>query len=126
MNLKTSLSLALGPGSAKSGVRHWWQQRLTAVALVPLAIWFLVSLLSLNATDYESVTYWISNPLNTVLLIIFVAVLIFHSKLGVQVVIEDYVHGHAVKVASLVLSRFVHYAALIAGVYAVIHVALGD
>ena len=123
MSLRSPLGRALGSGSAKSGVGHWWTQRLTAAALVPLGLWFAISLLSLDALDYGSVRAWLAQPLTTVSALLLVLTLLWHSSLGVQVVIEDYVHHEALKVASLVLVKFAHVVLAVAGVYALLIIA---
>ncbi|MFZ0486647.1 MAG: succinate dehydrogenase, hydrophobic membrane anchor protein [Arenicellales bacterium] len=101
MNLQTPLSRVLGLGSAKEGVEHWWWQRLTALALVPLGIWFVVVVISMVGADYATARTWVAQPVNMVLLIAFVAALLHHGQLGLQVVIEDYVHREAWKLTLL-------------------------
>ncbi len=125
MSLRTPLASVLGQGAAKEGVRHWWVQRLTAVALVPLTIWFAVSLLSLPSLGYSAVTAWMSQGWTAVLLILFVLTVTWHSQLGVRVVVEDYVHGAGPKTAALALVTYLHVIAAAAGVFAVLRVALG-
>lgn len=119
------LNRVLGLGSAKTGVEHWWAQRLTAVALVPLGLWFAAALAGLDGFDHAAVVALVQAPLNSVMLILAVAVLSYHSHLGVQVVIEDYVHGPAVKVFSLVAALFAHVAVAAAGVFSVLRIAFG-
>ncbi len=126
MNRGTPLGRALGMGSAKDGTGHWWAQRVSAVALVPLGLWFVFGLAALiggGGSDYLSVVDWIGDPVNAVALILFIATLCYHSMLGIQVVIEDYVHGW-VKVASLLLQKFAHAIAAAAGIFAVLKIAL--
>lgn len=101
MSLQTPLARVLGLGSAKEGVEHWWWQRLTALALVPLGIWFVVAVISIVGADYATARNWVAQPFNKVLLIAFVAALLHHGQLGLQVVIEDYVHLEAWKLALL-------------------------
>ncbi|MHB1541837.1 MAG: succinate dehydrogenase, hydrophobic membrane anchor protein [Steroidobacteraceae bacterium] len=125
MSLRAPLGSALGRGAAKTGVHHWWVQRLTAIALVPLGIWFVVSLLSLPSLGYSAVSAWMSQGWTAVLLILFVLTLAWHSQLGVRVVVEDYVHGAGPKSALLVLVTYLHVIAAAAGVFAVLRVALG-
>jgi len=119
----TALGRALGRGSARNGVHHWWVQRVSAVALVPLSLWFLLSLLALPGFDYASVTTFIGAPWHAVLLCLFIGTVTWHSQLGVQVVIEDYVHGHGTKVASLLLVQFAHGLVAAAGLFAVLKIA---
>jgi succinate dehydrogenase / fumarate reductase membrane anchor subunit len=125
MSLRSPLAKVLGHGSAKEGVQHWWVQRLTAVALVPLSIWFAVSLLSLPALDHVSVSAWMGQIDTALLLILFVLVATWHSQLGVRVVIEDYVHDGGLKTLSLVLVSFVHVVLALIGVLAVLKVFFG-
>jgi succinate dehydrogenase / fumarate reductase, membrane anchor subunit len=115
----------LGAGSAKEGVHHWWMQRLTSVALVPLTIWFVISLLTLPSFEHVTVVSWIAQSWTALLLILFILVATWHSQLGVRVVIEDYVHGGA-KTLTLVLITFIHTLVAAAGVFAVAKVAFGS
>lgn len=125
MSLRSPLGRVLGLGAAKEGVHHWWTQRLTSVALVPLTIWFVVSLLALPALDHVTVCAWMRQSWTALLLIIFVVVATWHSQLGVRVVIEDYVHAAAARTLTLVLVTFVHAVVAAAGVFAVLRVAFG-
>ncbi len=110
-------------GSAKEGVHHWWVQRLTSVALIPMTIWFAVAVLSLPLDDRASVAAWVASGWTPLLLILFVLVTAWHSRLGVQVVIEDYVPSHGVKTFALILSTFVHFLVAAAAIFAVLKVA---
>lgn len=101
--METTLGKARGLGSAKSGTHHWLIQRLTAVALIPLGLWFIISFSTLGVYDYETVRAWIATPWNSILLLSFVAVALWHSRLGLQVVIEDYVHHKGCKFTLLTL-----------------------
>lgn len=90
---RSKLSKVRGLGSAHHGVGHWWWQRVTAVAMVPLSAWFVISLFAcLNTSEVASVTEWFASPLNTILMLALMPIALFHAKLGLQVVIEDYVH----------------------------------
>jgi succinate dehydrogenase / fumarate reductase membrane anchor subunit len=119
------LGRVLGRGSAKAGVHHWWLQRLTSVALVPLSIGFVASLMTLPALDYTSLVAWIRQGGIAFGLILFVLVAARHSQLGVRVVIEDYVHGEGLKTLALVAADFAHLCIGAAGVFAILKVALG-
>ncbi len=125
MSLRSPLGKVLGVGSAKQGVQHWWLQRLTAVALVPLSIWFVASLLSLGSFDHATVVAWMSGSWTALLLILLVLTCAWHSQLGVRVVVEDYVHGAAARTVTLVSVLFVHTLIAAAGVFAVLKVAFG-
>jgi succinate dehydrogenase / fumarate reductase membrane anchor subunit len=125
MSLNTPLRQVLGLGSAKSGVHHWWLQRLTSIALVPLTIWFVVSLLCLPAFDHATVVAWISHALTALLLVLLVLTSAWHSRLGIQVIIEDYVHTSGARTLLLVLVGFAHVFLAAAGVFAIVRVAVG-
>ncbi|GAC1454287.1 MAG: succinate dehydrogenase, hydrophobic membrane anchor protein [Steroidobacteraceae bacterium] len=124
MNLRTPLARVLGAGSAKQGVHHWWLQRVTSVALVPLSIWLLVSLLSLPSFDHWVVSAWMAQGSSAVLLILLVLVAAWHSQLGLQVIVEDYVHGTGARALTLVALHFAHVRLAATGVLAVRKVAL--
>jgi succinate dehydrogenase / fumarate reductase, membrane anchor subunit len=124
MSLRSPLSQVLGAGSAKHGVRHWWLQRLTSVALVPLSIWLLVSLLSLPSFDHWVVSAWMAQSSSALLLILFVLVAAWHSQLGLQVIVEDYVHAAGAKTVTLVAISFAHVLLASAGVLAILRVAV--
>jgi len=125
MSLRSPLGRVLGLGSAHSGVHHWWHQRLTSLALVPLTIWFLVSVLALPSLGYETVVAWMSQSGTALLLVLFVVVATWHSQLGVRVVVEDYVHGTGARTLTLVIVTFAHVLIGAAGVFAVLKVAFG-
>jgi len=124
MSLRSPLGRVLGTGSAKEGVHHWWVQRLTSIALVPLTIWFVVSLLSLPSFEHVTVITWMAQSWTALLLVLFILVATWHSQLGVRVVVEDYVHGGA-KTLTFVLITFIHAFVAAAGVFAVLKVAFG-
>jgi succinate dehydrogenase / fumarate reductase, membrane anchor subunit len=126
MSLRSPVGRVLGLGSAKDGTGHWWAQRVSAVALIPLTLWFLLSLLALPALDYATVRAWLSVPLSGLLAVLLVAVLTYHSYLGTTVVIEDYVHASGTKILSLLLLRFLYVLVGGAGIFAILHVAFGS
>jgi succinate dehydrogenase / fumarate reductase membrane anchor subunit len=121
----TPLNRVLGLGSAKDGVGHWWIQRLSAVALVPLGLWFALSLPRLDLMSHAAVVAWMREPLTGILLVLTAAVVIYHSYLGVQVIVEDYIHGKGTKTLVLVASALTHAFLGVACVFAVLRVAFG-
>lgn len=121
-----ALSKVLGRGSAHEGAHHWRVQRLTAVALLLLGAWFLVSLALLPDYSHGAVHAWASGLVNATLLALFAATACWHSQLGVQVVIEDYVHGKSTQSGTLAVNTIVHVVLAIAGIVAVLALALKD
>ena len=125
MSLRSPLGRVLGLGSAGSGHEHWWNQRLTAIGLACLGPWLVASLVGLGSADYYAVSGWAAQPWHAILLILLLLTLLLHSNLGLQVVIEDYVHDGSSRVAALILVRFVHIILAVAGIYAVAMISLG-
>jgi len=125
MRLRTPLARVRGLGSAKDGTHHWWAQRLTALALVPLCLWFVAGIVSIVGADYDGATEWIRSPNAAVLLVLFLVAVFYHAQLGMQVVIEDYVHIEWIKVTGLVLVRFAMIVLAFLSLYAVLRVSLG-
>jgi len=125
LHLISPLNKVLGLGTSKGGTEHWWAQRLTAIALLPLGLWFVVSLLLLNDFSYLAVVAWVREPVSSLLLILSVLCLVYHSHLGVQVVLEDYVHTNGTRIAALVLSLFAHVFLVVAAVFSILKVAFG-
>ncbi len=120
MGFRTPLGRARGLGSAREGTGHWWAQRLTAVALVPLCLWFVAGILGLIGAGHGAAVAWIASPVNAILLVLLVFAVFHHGQLGLQVVIEDYVHSEWRKVALIVCVKF---GALILGLAAVFAVS---
>lgn len=125
MSLRTPLGRVLGLGTAKDGTEHFMGQRISAVALALLGCWFVLSLVNLDSFTYLDVIRFIASPKNSVLLASLCLAMSYHSYLGVQVVIEDYVHAHGLKLLSLLASRFAHIVVAIAAVYAILRIGLG-
>ena len=121
---RTPLKIARGLGSSHSGVSHWWTQRLTAAALVLLGVWFVVTVLSLLHADYVTARATVARPWNALLLIAFVVTMFWHAVLGLQVVIEDYVHTRWKEVVLLVTIKFLAVLGALASVLAVLRIAL--
>ena len=125
MSLRSPIGRVLGLGAAKEGFSHWWLQRVTSVALVLLGLWFVFALLRMPTFQYEFVVAWIAMPLNAVLLLLLIGTLVYHSQLGVQVVVEDYVHHHGLKIATMMLLTFAHVAVAALAIFAVLRIAFG-
>jgi succinate dehydrogenase / fumarate reductase membrane anchor subunit len=124
-SLRSPLRRVIHLGAAKDGVGHWWSQRVSSVALVFLGLWFLIALIANGDFSYAGIVQWIAEPVNTVLLILFVLTSIYHSNLGVQVVVEDYVSHPGAKIATMLLSNFIHALLAALGLFAVLRIAFG-
>lgn len=125
MSLRSPLGRVLGLGTAKDGTSHWWAQRVSAVALLLLGLWFASFLATAPGFSHTEVVAAVGTPLNSILLLLLSVTLAYHSYLGVQVVIEDYVHAPGLKVVALLLSRFAHVLLAVAAVYAILKIGLG-
>ena len=121
--LRSPLGRVRGFGSAKEGVNHWWGQRIAAVALVPLVLWFVSALIQHTGADRAVVLAWLHQPVTAVVMVLMLLVSFYHMALGVQVVIEDYVHREWSKITLLVLNKFVAFALAAAGIFAVLRIA---
>jgi succinate dehydrogenase / fumarate reductase membrane anchor subunit len=121
--MRSPLGRVLGLGSAKEGVEHWWRQRTTALLLVPLTLWFVISVIGLVGADRAAMVAWMHNPMAAVLMILLIAVSFYHAALGLQVVIEDYIHGEAAKLITLVVVRLLCVLFVLRGVLAVLKLA---
>ena len=119
MSYRTPLGRVRGLGSAKDGTHHWWVQRLTAIALVPLTVWFVVSVLMMIGADRGTMVSWLGSPITAGLTVMLVVAVFHHAQLGLQVVIEDYVPNETWKIGLII---FVKFAALLLGGIAVISV----
>jgi succinate dehydrogenase / fumarate reductase membrane anchor subunit len=124
-DLRTPLSRARGLGSAKEGVHHFWAQRITAVALIPLVVWFAISLIMMSGADYAVVRAWIGSPLVMVLLILTIGIGLHHGQLGMQVVIEDYVHDERWKLLAIIGNTFFAIAIAAGAVYSLLKISWG-
>lgn len=123
--MRTPLSRARGWGSAKSGTHHFWVQRLTALALIPLTIWFCFGLASMPSMDYAAFVAWVGSPFNAVMMILTLIAVFYHYSLGLQVIIEDYVSNHAVRTAAVIASHFANVVLAVTGVFSVVKISLG-
>lgn len=124
-SMRNPLARVRGLGSAKEGVQHWWAQRLTAIALVPLTIWFVVSVAGLAGMDHAEAVAWIGSPTVAVPLVLLIAAVFWHAQLGAQVVIEDYVHNEAIKLTALIVLKFAAILLGVASIFAVLRLAFG-
>jgi len=115
-----------GLGSAKEGAAHWWAQRLTAVALVPLVLWFVISIIMLAGSGYGAVYHWMGSPFVSVLMILLIGAGFHHAQLGVQVIIEDYVHTGWLKITCVALVKFAAVTLALASAFAVLMIAFGE
>jgi succinate dehydrogenase / fumarate reductase membrane anchor subunit len=124
MSLRSPLSNAIGLGSAKEGSGHWWAQRVSSVALTVLSLWFLIALATLGDLGYDSVREWMSQPFNAVLLAVLAITIAYHSLLGVQVILEDYIPNKGLRVVIMLVVKFLHVVLGALGVFAILNVAI--
>lgn len=120
---RSSLARAIGLGSAKSGVEHWWAVRASAAALIPLTLWFVAALITHSGSDYVAFVAWLHNPAVMIGMILLLIVLFHHTALGLQVIAEDYVHS-ATKFAIVIAIRLCCLALTISGIIAVLQIGL--
>lgn len=118
----TPLARARGLGSARTGAKHWWAQRVTAIALAPLVLWFIASFIRLAHADHAAFVSWLSTPLNTILAISLVVLMFHHAALGLQVVAEDYLHDERIKIPATVAISLTCFLLAVAGVVAIIRI----
>lgn len=124
-NIRSPLAGALGAGAAGSGTGHWMHQRLTALANIPLMLWLVWAVARSGGFTYESFTAWLAAPVNATLMILAVISAFYHAALGVQVIIEDYIHNEALKFAKLVLLRLFFIAAGVLCIVSIMKTAFG-
>jgi succinate dehydrogenase / fumarate reductase membrane anchor subunit len=123
--LRTPLSRALGLGSAKEGVGHWWLERVSAVALIPLGLWFCASLIAVAGSDRLALVTWLKSPVSAILMILTLIATFYHGALGLQVVIEDYAPGEGSRIALIVVTKLLAFLLAVAGIFAVLKLAFG-
>ena len=121
-SMRSSLSRALGLGSAKAGTQQWWRERVSALALVPLTVWFAASIIMHTGSDYLTFIAWLRTPIVSLLMVLLLAGIFYHTALGLQVVIEDYVHS-AFKTLALLAMRFGCCGLAVAGILAILRIA---
>jgi len=125
MSLKSPLRRVTYLGSAKGGSGHWYAQRVTAVALVLLGLWLVISLASMRGASHEHVVAWLSSPVAAAFAVLLVLTAAWHAMLGLQVVIEDYVGDKGTRMAVLLVVKFALAVAAVIGVLAVLRIAFG-
>lgn len=124
MAMKTPLGRVRGLGSAKSGTHHWWLQRLTAIAMAVLMTWFVISMIGLVGAGYGEAMAWVRQPVVSIILLVLVGTAFYHMRLGIQVVIEDYLDG-GLKIAGIVLLNFGSVVLAAACLFSVLKIAFG-
>lgn len=125
MDYRTPLKRAQGLGASHHGVGHWWMQRLSAVAMVPLMLWLVVGLATHTGGGYEGAVAWLGNPINTVVLVIAFGMLFYHASLGLQVVLEDYVSHTGTRLALVTTVRFLAALLAVSAIFALLKIAFG-
>jgi succinate dehydrogenase / fumarate reductase membrane anchor subunit len=123
--MRTSFDRTQGLTSARKGVRHWWMQRVTAVALIPLTLWLTASLIARAQDDYDSFIIWLRMPFTAVLMVLLLIALFYHMALGLQVVVEDYVHNDRIKMPTVVVIHLTSFALAAAGIVTTLRIAFG-
>jgi succinate dehydrogenase / fumarate reductase membrane anchor subunit len=121
--MRSQLGRVRGLGSAKSGMGHWWSQRLTAIALVPLSLWFIFSVIHLAGLPHAAMLHWAGRPVNSVLLMCLVISMFYHMQLGLQVVIEDYIHTDRTKLVSMLAMKGLTTVLALASIMSVLKLA---
>ena len=124
-DLRSDLGRVRGLGSAKEGAHHWWMQRVSAIALVPLSLWFVIALVGHMGADYAAMRVWLASPVTFALMALTVGVTFYHAQLGLQVVIEDYVHGEGLKIAAVLVVKFACALLALAAIVALLVIAFG-
>jgi succinate dehydrogenase / fumarate reductase membrane anchor subunit len=125
MSFQSPLTRVRGLGSAKNGTHHWWMQRVTAVALIPLCLWFVIAMIKMTGASYGDATDWVQSPFNAIMLLLLIGATFYHMQLGLQVVIEDYVQSEGAKVVLLMAQKLASLALAVAAGFAVLKIAFG-
>ncbi len=125
MQFRSPIGRVRGLGSAKDGTHHWWMQRVTALALIPLAIWFVASIVALTGKDLAAFTAWVKSPVSATLLVVLIAATFHHAQLGLQVVIEDYVQNEGTKLGAILAVKFAAVVLAGIGIVSVLRIAFG-
>jgi len=122
---RSSFDRTQGLGSAREGVGHWWMQRVTALALIPLTLWFAASLIAHARDDYGAFILWLRSPFTSVSMVLLLIALFYHMALGLQVVVEDYVHTDRIKMPTVVVIHLGCFALAAAGIITTLRIAFG-
>ncbi|NQW02114.1 MAG: succinate dehydrogenase, hydrophobic membrane anchor protein [Rhodospirillales bacterium] len=125
MDMRSHLGRARGLGSSNDGVGHWWMQRLTGIALVPLIIWFVYSAVTMTGASHAEFSAWVGTHGNPILLILLIIAMFHHGQLGLQVVIEDYIHSEGPKLALIILTKFAAIFIGASSIFAVLRLTFG-
>ncbi|MBV9824396.1 MAG: succinate dehydrogenase, hydrophobic membrane anchor protein [Alphaproteobacteria bacterium] len=123
--MRSPLGRAIGLGSAKEGVEHWWALRITSIALVPLTLWFVIAVIALLGADRTVFVAWLHHPLPAVLMILVIVATFYHAALGLQVVIEDYLGHEALRISMMIVMRLAATVLAALGIFAVLKLSLG-
>ena len=126
MGVQSPVARVRGLGAAREGVGHWTRQRLTAIANLLLVLWFVFSAMALAGAGYDEVRAWLASPLSASLMILLVISVVYHARLGVQVVIEDYVHHEGARLGSLAALSLIAFGLAVACIVAVLKVSIGS
>jgi succinate dehydrogenase / fumarate reductase, membrane anchor subunit len=118
--MRSPLGRAIGLGSAKEGVDHWWAERITALALVPLTLWFVIAIVELAGADRAAFAEWVRHPVPAVLLVLLLIATFYHNALGLQVVIEDYVENEALRFGLIIIMKLASVVLAVLGIFAVL------
>ena len=124
-SLRSPLQIARGLGSAKHGTEHWWHQRVTAIALVPLTVWFVFGVIRHLGADHAAFVAWLQSPFSALMMVLTAVVTFHHAQSGLQVVIEDYVHNEMAKILSIMAVKFLCFVLGAACVIAVLKISFG-
>lgn len=122
---RTSFDRTQGLGSAREGLGHWWIQRVTAMALIPLTLWLTAALIARARDDYGAFILWLRSPFSSVLMVLLLIALFYHMTLGLQVVVEDYVHADRIKIPTVVVIHLASFALAVAGIVTTLRIAFG-
>ena len=123
MQYRSDIKRVKGLGTAKHGFSHWWMQRLSAVLMIPLGIWFFYSLMLIETVSADSVIMWLQQPVQAILMALWAITVVYHGALGLQVIIEDYIHGKAMALTLLILIKFAMFAMIVATFFSLLKLA---